>query len=70
MVVGAAQQPIHRPLAGQVLADRRHRLQLVRRLVVLEGGLELALQIALAAHARCLGELPLGVELEQVGGEL
>ena len=65
----ATQQAVHRTVAGQVLLDRPHRLQLIGRFLIGEGALELELAVAVRAHGHRLREPALGVELQQVGGD-
>ena len=65
----AAQKPVHRLLAAQILLDRAHRLQLIRRLLVGEGALELELAVAVLVHRHRPRQPPLRVELQQIAGD-
>ena len=66
----AAEQAVHRALALEVLADGGDGLELVRALLVGEGGLELVQQVGVRRHGRGAGDLALGVELEQLAGHV
>jgi hypothetical protein len=66
----AADQAIHRSRRLHVLLDRIHCAQLVVGLLVGEGGLHIFLPRPIRAVDKALDRLALGVELEQVVGDL
>ena len=63
----AAEQAVHRPVAGEVLLDRPYGFQLIGRFLVGEGALELELPVAVLVHGDRLRQPALRVELQQVG---
>ncbi len=66
----AADQPVHRDRLLHVGLDLLDRGELVRRLGVREGVLQLALPRGVRAERVALGVLPGRVELDQLGGDL
>ena len=66
----AADQAVHRPVGLHIALDRVDGMQLVVGLLVGEGGLHLFLPRAVRAVDMALDQLALGVELEQVVGDL
>ena len=66
----AADQPVHRPLGLHVGLDRLDRVELVGGLAVGEGSLELELPLAVGRERVAPARLALGVEVEQLAGEL
>ena len=66
----AADQPVHRPLGLHVGLDRLDRVDLVGGLAVGERALELELPLAVGLERVAAAGLALGVEVEQLAGEL
>ena len=66
----AADQPVHRPLGLHVLLDRLDRLELVGRLAVRERLLERELPLAVGRERVAAARPALGVEVEQLAGQL
>ena len=66
----AADQAVHRPLGLHVGLHRLDRVELVGGLAVGERALELELPLAVGLEGVALARLALGVEVEQLAGEL
>ena len=66
----AADQAVHRALGLHVGLDRLDRLALVGGLAVREGGLELAQPVRVGRERVAAPALALGVEVEQLAGQL
>ena len=66
----AADQPVHRPVGLHVGLDRLDRVDLVGGLAIGERALELELPLAVGLEHVALARLALGVEVEQLAGEL
>ena len=66
----AADQPVHRALGLHVPLDLLDRLALVARLRVGEGGLEVAQPVRVGREREAAAVAALGVEVEQLAGEL
>ena len=66
----AADQPVHRALGLHVPLDLLDRLALVARLRVGEGGLEVAQPVRVGREREAAPVAALGVEVEQLAGEL
>ena len=66
----AADEPVHRPRRLEVFLDGLDRGALVGRLLVREGRFQPLEPVAGRGRRRCPRVLPLGVELDQLAGEL
>ena len=61
----AADQPVHRLARFHVAGDVLDRFQLIGRFLVFEGGFELVIQRAVVAIGVPLGQLAVGIEIDQ-----
>ena len=66
----AADQPVHRPAAFEVLQRGRDRPQLVLGFLIGEARAELVIDMRLHRHFRRFVQMPLGRDLDQFAGDL